>query len=26
MGKPMYERMGFREICAVNVYEWSRED
>jgi hypothetical protein len=19
----MYERLGFREVCAVNVYEWS---
>jgi hypothetical protein len=23
MGQPMYERLGFREVCAVNVYEWS---
>jgi hypothetical protein len=19
----MYERLGFREVCAVNVYEWA---
>lgn len=23
MGQRMYERLGFREVCAVNVYEWS---
>jgi len=23
MGQAMYERLGFREVCAVNVDEWS---
>jgi hypothetical protein len=23
MGQSMYERLGFREVCVVNVYEWS---
>ena len=23
MGQRMYERLGFREVCAVKVYEWS---
>jgi GNAT superfamily N-acetyltransferase len=23
MGQSMYERLGFRAVCAVNVYEWS---
>ena len=21
--RALYERLGFREVCAVNVYEWS---
>src|SRR5439155_26526266 len=23
MGQRVYERLGFREVCDVNVYEWS---
>jgi hypothetical protein len=23
MGQRMYERLGFREVCALTVYEWS---
>ena len=26
MGQRVYERLGFREVCAVEVYEWSPSD
>ena len=22
-GRPVYERLGFREYCTINFYEWS---
>ena len=22
MGRPIYERLGFREVCEIHVYEW----